>query len=176
MKRKFITRNTTTDVNIINSTTSGRHHWRPFSWYNMLMQLKSLGKFFRVWYPSFLMMVLIFVMSSFAAADSDRQSGLIVNALTLAFPELKEISFLVNIVRKSAHFLEYAVFGFFTARAFKLSNTSPFFAIPFCGIYAATDEYHQTFTPGRSGEISDVLLDTAGATFGAFIYWIFHRK
>jgi VanZ family protein len=140
------------------------------------MELKSLGKFFRIWYPSILMMILIFIMSSFAAADSDRQSGLIVNALTFAFPELKDIGFLVNIVRKTAHFIEYAIFGFFTARAFKLSNSSPFFAIIFCGIYAATDEYHQTFTPGRSGEVGDVFLDTAGATFGAFIYWFFTRK
>jgi len=115
-------------------------------------------------------------MSSFAAADSDRQSGLIINALTFAFPELKDVAFLVNIVRKTAHFLEYAIFGFFTARSFKLSNKKPFFAIPFCGIYAATDEYHQTFTPGRSGEFGDVLLDTTGATFGAFIYWFFTRK
>ena len=176
MKRNIITRNTTTNVNIINNTTSGRHHWRPFSWYNMLMQLKSLSKFFRIWYPSILMMILIFIMSSFVAADSDRQSGLIVNAITFAFPNLKEISFLVNIVKKTAHFLEYAVFGFFTARAFRLSNTSPFFAILFCGIYAATDEYHQTFIPGRSGEFADIILDTAGATFGAFTYWLFHHK
>lgn len=150
--------------------------WRPFSCYNVFMELKSLGKFFKVWYPSILMMILIFIMSSFAANESDQQSGLIVNALTFAFPELKNVSFLVNIVRKTAHFLEYAIFGFFTARAFKLSKKSPFFAVLLCGIYAATDEFHQTFIPGRSGEVADVLLDTAGATFGAFIYWFFTKK
>lgn len=122
------------------------------------------------------MMVLIFIMSSFPAVDSDQQSGLIVNALTTAFPSLENVDFLVNIVRKSAHFLEYAIFGFFTARAFKLSKKSPWFAILLCGIYAATDEYHQTFVPGRSGEIADILLDTAGATFGATIYILTHRK
>ncbi|MBR1801808.1 VanZ family protein [Candidatus Saccharibacteria bacterium] len=140
------------------------------------MELKSLGKFFKIWYPSILMMVLIFIMSSFPAVDSDQQSGLIVNALTTAFPSLENVDFLVNIVRKSAHFLEYAIFGFFTARAFKLSKKSPWFAILLCGIYAATDEYHQTFVPGRSGEIADILLDTAGATFGATIYILTHRK
>ena len=140
------------------------------------MELKSLGKFFKIWYPSILMMVLIFIMSSFPAVDSDQQSGLIVNALTTAFPSPENVDFLVNIVRKTAHFLEYAIFGFFTARAFKLSNKSPWLAILLCGIYAATDEYHQTFIPGRSGEIADILLDTTGATFGVIIYVFLHRE
>jgi VanZ family protein len=141
------------------------------------MKLKSLDKFFRIWYPSILMMILIFVMSSFAAADSDQQSGFIINALTTAFPGLQNVDFLVTIIRKTAHFLEYAVLGFFTARALRLSDKSPWYSILICGLYAATDEYHQTFVAGRSGELADVLLDTAGATFGAFIYWFFtHAK
>lgn len=140
------------------------------------MELKALGKFFRIWYPSVLMMILIFIMSSFAAADSDQQSGLIVNALTTAFPDLKNVEFLVTIIRKTAHFLEYALFGFLTARSFKLSNKSTWFAVPFCALYAATDEFHQTFIPGRSGELTDILLDTAGATFGITIYYLTHRK
>ena len=32
--------------------------------------------------------------------------------------------------------------------------------------YAATDEMHQLFVPGRSGQVSDVLLDSAGAMAG----------
>ena len=35
--------------------------------------------------------------------------------------------------------------------------------------YAATDEFHQLFVPGRSGQISDVLLDSAGALAGVWI-------
>lgn len=115
-------------------------------------------------------------MSSFAATDSDQQSGLIVNALTTAFPDLKNVEFLVTIIRKTAHFLEYTLFGFLTARSFKLRNKSAWFAVPFCALYAATDEFHQTFIPGRSGELTDILLDTAGATFGVAIYWLTHRK
>ena len=33
-------------------------------------------------------------------------------------------------------------------------------------LYAATDEVHQLFVPGRSGQVSDVLLDSAGAIAG----------
>ena len=36
-------------------------------------------------------------------------------------------------------------------------------------LYAATDEFHQLFVPGRSGQISDVILDSAGALAGLLI-------
>ena len=37
-------------------------------------------------------------------------------------------------------------------------------------IYAATDEFHQTFVPGRAGRISDVCIDTCGVLIGAFAF------
>ena len=141
------------------------------------MKLKSLGKFFKVWYPSILIMVFIFIMSSFAATDSDRQSGFIINAITFAFPELANVPFLVNIVRKSAHFIEYAILGFSVARSMKLSGAKhSFTSVIACAIYASTDEFHQSFTPGRSSELKDVLLDTLGASFGILIYWLITHK
>ncbi|HJA34824.1 MAG TPA: VanZ family protein [Candidatus Mediterraneibacter merdigallinarum] len=36
-------------------------------------------------------------------------------------------------------------------------------------LYAATDEVHQLFVPGRSGQISDVILDSAGALAGVLV-------
>lgn len=35
-------------------------------------------------------------------------------------------------------------------------------------IYASTDEFHQLFVDGRSGEVKDVLIDTCGAVLGVF--------
>ncbi len=140
------------------------------------MQLKTLGKFFKVWYPSLLIAIIIFIFSASSSTDSNRQSGFIVNAIAFLFPDLKNADFLVTIVRKGAHFTEYALLGYFTARAFKLSKKSPLFSILACAIYAATDEFHQSFVSGRSAEIKDVLLDTAGASFGVGIYLLFHRR
>ena len=39
-------------------------------------------------------------------------------------------------------------------------------ALCWCLLYAATDEYHQTFVPGRSGRVSDVLVDLLGSAIG----------
>ena len=39
-------------------------------------------------------------------------------------------------------------------------------------VYAATDEFHQLFVEGRSGEIRDILIDTSGALTGALLFII----
>ena len=35
-----------------------------------------------------------------------------------------------------------------------------------CLLYAASDEIHQLFVPGRSGEVRDVMIDFSGAVLG----------
>ena len=42
--------------------------------------------------------------------------------------------------------------------------------------YAATDELHQVFVPGRSAEFTDVLLDSLGALAGIWLYLAWHRR
>ena len=93
-------------------------------------------------------------------------------------------------IRKAAHASEYALLGLLTAGAYiaggaadmgngnekKKADTSSKKRTPISrGIlipwvittaYAATDEMHQLFVPGRSGQVSDVLLDSAGAIAG----------
>ena len=47
-------------------------------------------------------------------------------------------------------------------------------------LYASTDELHQLFVPGRSGQVKDVLIDGCGAVIGALIIWgisyLFHKN
>ena len=40
-------------------------------------------------------------------------------------------------------------------------------------LYAVSDEYHQTFVPGRSGNLVDILTDAAGAALGL---WLVYRR
>lgn len=42
-------------------------------------------------------------------------------------------------------------------------------------IYAATDELHQYFVIGRSGEVADVVLDSIGIATGVVMVWLFTR-
>jgi len=84
---------------------------------------------------------------------------------------IKEIH---TLVRKTAHFVEYAILGCLfwrvvaSANAFAASSPARHlaWALLFAGLYAASDETHQIFVPGREASIHDVILDTVGAGFG----------
>ncbi len=79
-------------------------------------------------------------------------------------------------VRKSAHASEYAVLAIFFLGALYFSGKELRFypvAVLLTSVYALTDEIHQLFVPGRSGQISDVILDSSGAIAGCFcIYFL----
>lgn len=76
-------------------------------------------------------------------------------------------------VRKTAHATEYAVLGILAAGAYIGSRTSirRGILVPWgiAALYAATDEFHQLFVPGRSGQVSDVVLDSAGVLAGVLV-------
>lgn len=65
-------------------------------------------------------------------------------------------------LRKAAHMAEYAVLFALLRRA-QVGRSSAFIG---CVLYAVTDEWHQTFVPGRVGAVSDVVIDAAGALTG----------
>lgn len=74
-----------------------------------------------------------------------------------------------TIVRKAAHVCEYALLGYLVYRLLKAyGHSRPWLAVVVCVIYAVTDEAHQFFVPGRTGSVTDVLIDSAGAAVGAF--------
>jgi hypothetical protein len=73
-----------------------------------------------------------------------------------------------DMARKFGHFVIPAV-------AFAVLVIGPFprrplIALGWCALFATIDEFLQTFTPGRSGSILDVMLDTSGALFAYFVY------
>ena len=75
--------------------------------------------------------------------------------------------------RKTAHAMEYAVLGLLTAGAYIRRGTSirKGILVPWgiAALYAASDEFHQLFVPGRSGQVSDVVLDSAGVLAGVLL-------
>lgn len=77
-------------------------------------------------------------------------------------------------VRKAAHAGEYAVLGILMAASFRLYlkwKGIRLMIVTWAAavIYAATDEFHQLFVPGRSGQLSDIMLDGAGAAAGILL-------
>jgi len=81
-----------------------------------------------------------------------------------------------HFVRKAAHVFEYLVLGILLLSGF-YSGTGPMrgcIAAFLCGLaYAASDEAHQIFIPGRTASPVDVGIDSVGvlAGIGACFWW-----
>lgn len=123
-------------------------------------------------------MLVIFIFSSQNAVESDKIStGFIEKTAAVVYPnydsltneEKTEIvdSFQFT-VRKCAHFSIYTLLGFLSFLTFVSYYKIQFkwrviIASVLCLLYASSDEIHQLFVPGRSGEIRDVCIDFCGS-------------
>jgi VanZ family protein len=115
----------------------------------------SLNRGAGLWLPPLALMALIY----FFSAQPDLSSGL--GTLDL-------------VLRKVAHFAEYALLCFLLWRPFRTVTTpgrAVLLALLVASAYAATDEWHQTFVEGRHGTPVDWLIDSAGAALVAARLW-----
>jgi len=128
------------------------------------------------WILVVLWMSLIFILSHQDATRSSQLSGGLMTAVMDALAGLfKGISIqpetLHFILRKGAHFTAYLMLGLLAAYAQEPKRRKEWlWTLIICIVYAVSDEYHQTFIPGRSGELRDVLIDSAGSFTGLVIY------
>jgi VanZ family protein len=99
------------------------------------------------WAPVVLWAGLIFTLSSIPSLDS----GLGTWDLVL---------------RKLAHFAEYAILGALLLRALRREPL----ALLLGSAYALTDEVHQAFVAGRQGSPLDWAIDTAGVILGVVLF------
>ena len=147
----------------------------------MIMKNKIIRYIF--WALTLAIMVFIFCHSAETAEESSKTSmSFTQTVITVVYPEFSELpeiekttilENLQHLVRKGAHFSIYLLLGVTSFSAFytyDLKRYIKFFA-PFslCALYAASDEFHQLFVSGRSGQISDILLDSAGSLCGIAI-------
>jgi VanZ family protein len=74
-------------------------------------------------------------------------------------------------VVKAYHVLEFVLLFLLVMRAFSgvARGWSILFGVACCFVYAVSDEYHQTFVPGRGGTWTDVAIDMAGVLVVALL-------
>ena len=135
-----------------------------------------------------LWMFIIFHFSSqTGVASKENSNNFIINVInTITSKELSPIeqqkitSTYSKIVRKTAHFTAYFILGLLVFRLYyKIYHLKPktiIYTIILCLIYACSDECHQLFISGRSGELLDVLIDTCGASISTIIFYLLHQK
>ncbi len=129
-------------------------------------------------------MAVIFGFSAQTALESGSLSALIAEPVTKWLAQLAggmtaeaEAALYLQVhivVRKLAHFTEYAILGGllvllgwqFRIRRFK--RVIPLWMLG--TVYAALDEWHQSFTPGRACSVWDVLIDSCGVLCGVVVF------
>ena len=120
-----------------------------------------MNRFFKFQFPLFFWIVLVYWLSSIKS-----------------IPVVKSPISLDKVV----HIGVYFIFCWFAHRAsfhqfrFPLLRLNALlFAIVTTVIYGALDEYHQSFVPGRTSDIADVMADTIGGIAFVLVY-VFLRK
>lgn len=120
--------------------------------------------------------------NSMAVADvSSVSSGRVLQLLQavlrrLGMPGLAQ-RLTMHIVRKMAHFCEYALEGFLLMLCMRVYTRRyvRHISVPMLGgvLTAMADETIQIYSPGRSSQVTDVWLDSAGVLAGILIALVF---
>lgn len=139
----------------------------------------------RVWRygPLLVWMLLIFLFST-GGMSASNTSRIIRPVLLWLFPDISEerLALVHFLVRKAAHFTEYAVLALLAARAFLGSSREilqrRWFAasLVLVLVYALSDEYHQRFVPTRTGSIYDSLIDISGGLTALLCLTLWRRR
>jgi len=127
---------------------------------------EAMKRFLRYWLPPLAWMGLIFFFS--AQPDLPRAPGPWLDA----------------VLKKTGHAMAYGVLAWLYLRvlgqyvgARRSRATLRIVSIGLAVVYALSDEYHQTFVPGRDGRLFDVMVDGVGAC-GAMLLdrWLARRQ
>ncbi|HLR42962.1 MAG TPA: VanZ family protein [Pseudogracilibacillus sp.] len=136
-------------------------------------------KYIFAWLLVLIWMGCIFYLSHQPASESSKLSAgvmaTILQVMQAIFPYSVEVSAFHSFVRKGAHFFAYFLLGILLYRALWGKWRHFLLALFIAFLYAVSDEVHQLFIPGRSGEVRDVLIDSAGAATGILLYILLLR-
>ena len=137
----------------------------------------KLPRFVRYWMPAIIWMALIFVGST-DVLSAEHTSRFLVPFLRWLDPQIS-LAALAQIqfaIRKLGHLTEYAILAMLLWRALRSgarwhTKMSILFVAAGvgCALFAATDEFHQSFVPSRTASPVDVVIDICGAVIGLAI-------
>lgn len=117
---------------------------------------KLFVEFLKYWLPFVLWAIVIFTFSSNPTVKTS------------------EVHWQDFVLKKSAHVVEYFIFSLLLFRAIinsKLRMKNQFvFIVLTAFIYGLTDEFHQSFTPGREPKLRDALFDLLGSLLFVLSY------
>src|SRR5438045_8349714 len=142
-----------------------------------------MKSFLKYWLPLLIWLGVIFIGST-SVMSAEHTSRYIVPFLLWLKPGMSPgaIWTILVVARKCAHVTEYAILALLLWRAVRsgpslhMKMQSLFGAVLLASaLFAASDEFHQSFVKSRTPSVRDVLLDVAGAFLGLLIGASFAR-
>jgi len=138
-------------------------------------------KWLKHWWPALVWAVVISGFST-GAFTSDNTSRFIVPILRYFLPHAsaETLELLHFLVRKCAHFTEYFILSLLILRGIRAGAKGmhlrwALLTILLVAGYASLDEFHQSFVPGRTAAVGDVLIDTSGGAVALIAASLFAR-
>ena len=150
------------------------------------MKIKTIFENFVKYYlPVIFWMGVIFWMST-GTFSSQNTFSFMETAGRFFLPKIsaQELDLINAIIRKSGHVTEHFILSLLLFRAFRGGSIGSwnwrwsFFAVILVALWAAGDEFHQSFVPTRTASVVDVVIDIAGGVLAQFaiIFWHRYRK
>ena len=140
---------------------------------------------FKYWVPVLLWMSFIFWMST-GAFSAQNTSLIIEPILHFLIPSIspEKVAMIHALIRKLGHVTEYFILGILLFRAFRGGSKElrnllwAFSSLLVVVLYAASDEFHQSFLPTRTESLFDVGIDTLGGILaqGVSVWWHLSRQ
>jgi VanZ family protein len=122
-------------------------HWPCFDTMKKMELVKTILR----WTPALAWMACIFALSS--RSDLPKATDSAIQELLLT----------------TGHFVGYGVLAILLAHALALPRHGKVVACVLAVLYGLSDEFHQSFTPGRSASAADLLVDLLGALCGLYL-------
>jgi VanZ family protein len=131
---------------------------------------------FKYWLPVLFWMSFIFWMST-ATFSSENTSLIIEPILFFLMPtiSLEKAALIHGLIRKLGHITEYFILGILLFRAFRceskesLSWRWAFYSLVVGMLYAAGDEFHQSFVSSRTASLTDIGIDTLAGVLAQLV-------
>ncbi len=126
------------------------------------------------WLLVIVWMAVIFIFSSQPGDASEETSKFVIYLFNLLGLDLHSFfgTLADFVVRKCAHFTVYLILYMFLYNALIESfnfKKALWLSLLAAFLYACSDEFHQSFVPGRGPAFRDVMIDTSGALLGLLI-------
>jgi len=133
-----------------------------------------MNKKLKKWILVIAWMILIFCFSSQPGNESSKNNQFVVYIFNLLGINLNSIlgDMTTFLIRKAAHFTEYYILALLVLNVVVEEFTfkkGMIISVVAVFLYACTDEFHQSFVPGRTCLFRDVMIDTSGGIFAMII-------